>query len=143
MRQGLKTRFQTSDRAGSGVRPWTWASPGGMGAVHMRPTLELPQEALDQSVFPPSPEYLPSHICREKSKVLKLAKSILEKAGKQNGPQREAARRGPACLGTRLPCRPRFLTVPSGGCPDKRGASYWVSAASSQDDSNWIVSDYY
>lgn len=78
--------------AGCGL---AWASPGGMGAVRMRPTLELPQEALDQFSLQARSICLP-HICREKSKVLKLAKSILEKAGKQNGPQREAARRGPA-----------------------------------------------
>lgn len=70
----------------------------------------------------------------ERRTELKLAKSTVEHAGKQNGTRREADRAGPAYVDTRPPCCPRFLTVPSGGFPDKRGASYRVSAVSSKDD---------
>lgn len=133
------TEWQSGSEWGLGPGPVL----GGWGRCTGVPPLSSPRRPWTSQFSLQAPSICLPHICREESKVLNLGKSILEKAEKQNGPQREAARRGPACLGTRTPCCPRFLAIPSDGCPDKRGASYRVSAASSQDDSNWMVSDYY
>lgn len=60
----------------------------------------------------------PSRFCREGNRLSKLAKPILEKARKQNGPQREAAvRLALPGMHIRSPHCPRVLV--------KWGASYW------------------
>lgn len=67
MRQGLKTHFQTSDRAGSGVRPWAWASPGGMGAVHIASHPWAPPGGLGPVSFPSKPRVSAFLTCAERT----------------------------------------------------------------------------
>lgn len=68
---------------------------GQLGGPSGPPALVFPQgagppPALDQSVPPLTLNDLRS-LLLQGNRVSKLAKPILEKAGKQNGPQREAA----------------------------------------------------
>lgn len=70
---------------------------GRLGGPSKPPALILPlgeqvlPQPLDQPVLPSSPDDLPSSLLQRGKQFQNLEKLILEKAGKQNGPQKEAA----------------------------------------------------
>ncbi|CAN0015516.1 unnamed protein product [Rangifer tarandus platyrhynchus] len=140
MRQGLKTRFQTSDKSWErGEALGLGQSWGDGGGAHCVPPLSSPRRLWTSQFSLQAPSICLPHICREKSKVLK------REVDSGKGRKAKWATKGSSQTRPCLPGHqaPMPASLPSGGCPDKRGASYWVSAASSQDDSNWILSDYY
>lgn len=107
---------------------WGWASLGGLPGI-LSSESAFPQP-LDQPVLPSNPEYLPASLLQRWEQNLETCKSILEKAGKQNDPQREAAPSetwpglawapGPHTGLTSWPSLQVAFLI-------KGGASYWVS----------------
>lgn len=112
------------------VTEWKSWKPGGpsvslgqFGGQSRHPALAYLQP-LDQPALPSSPKYLPSSQLQKGGQSLESCKSILEKAGKQNEPRREAAVSHTwPCLAW-APALPTvltsWLTFSSGGFPDKR-----------------------
>lgn len=121
-------------------------SLGQFGGQSRHPALAYLQP-LDQPALPSSPKYLPSSQLQRWGQNLESCKSILEKAGKQNEPRREAAisHTGPAWHGhqlsppSSLPDRPSLQVV----FLIKGDASYWVPAGPFKEHSDVIVADYY